>query len=105
VASQAEVVIEQVVALELEGAVGQPLLARADDPGHQDAAVVIGDPPRHPAEEREATEVPLPESLGALALERLHEQGVGVQQGQHEEGDVAEPAGDVGLGVAEGIPV
>ena len=49
---QAEVVVEQVMALELEEAVGQPPLPRADDPGDHHAAVVVGDPPRHPAEER-----------------------------------------------------
>ena len=98
---QAEVVIEQVMALELEEAVGQPPLARADDLGDHHAAVVVGDPPRHPAEEREAADVALPEGLGALALERLDEQGVGVRQGHDEEGDLAEPAGDVGQGVAE----
>ena len=80
---------------------GQPSLTRTDDPGHHDAAVVVGDPPRHPAEEREAADVALPEGLGALALERLDEQGVGVRQGHDEEGDLAEPAGDVGQGVAE----
>src|SRR5262245_49859226 len=98
---QAEVMVEQIMTLERQEAASQAPLARADDLGDHDAAVVVGDPPRHPAEEGEAADMALPERLGALALERLDEEGVGVRQGHHEEGDLAEPAGDVGQGVAE----
>jgi hypothetical protein len=58
------VVIEQVMALQPQEAVGQAPPARADDLGHHDAAIVVGDPPRHPAEEVEGPDVPLSSAPG-----------------------------------------
>ena len=62
----AEVVVEEVVALEGQKAPGQRALF-AHHLGHRDGGVVIGDPQRHRSEELEPRHVGGLEGLGALA--------------------------------------
>ena len=66
---QAEVGLEQVVALEPQERVGDLAVAAAGDLGDGDLAVVVADPPGHAAEEGEGPDVALEERLGALARE------------------------------------
>jgi hypothetical protein len=78
---EAEVILEQVVALEPEELAGDLPLAAAGDLGDGDLGVVVADASRDAAEEREGADVALEECLGALAGEGADEEGVGVRQG------------------------
>ena len=66
---QAEVGLEQVMALEPEELVGDLAVAAAEDLGDGDLGVVVADPARDAAEEGEGPDVALEERLGALARE------------------------------------
>ena len=98
---QAEVVLEQVMALEPEERVGELAVAAAGDPGDGDLGVVVADPPGHAAEEGEGPDVALEERLGALAGEGADEDRVGVRQGHDEQGDGGGLAVEDDLGLAE----
>ena len=71
----------------------------ADDRPHRDLAVVVGDPHRHAAEERERPHVPFPEALGALAWHAHHEERVAVGQGHQEDRHLLQGAAQLGQGV------
>ena len=98
---QAEVGLEQVVALQPEELVGDLAVAAAGDPGDGDLGVVVADPPGHAAEEGEGPDVALEERLGALAREGADEDRVGVRQGHDEQRDLGRPAVEGDLGLAE----
>ena len=98
---QAEVGLEQVVALEPQERVGDLALAAAGDLGDGDPGVVVADPPRDAAEEGEGPDVALEERLGALAREGADEDRVGVRQGHDEQGHRGGLAVEDDLGLAE----
>ena len=81
--------VENVVALQLQEAVGQLALARTDYLGDQHLVIVVGDPVRHAAEVLESPFVELPEALRARPLVRLHEESIRVGQAHHQEDDLA----------------
>ncbi len=90
----AEVVVEEVVAFEGQEPPGQLALV-ADDLGHRDGGVVIGDPQRHAAEELEARHVGGLEGLGALA--RIGAEEVRVRIGQRDDAQMGLGANAVDL--------
>jgi hypothetical protein len=100
-AHQAEVGLEEVVALQAEERVGEPPLPAAGDLRHGDLQVVVADPPGDAAEEGEGAGVPLEERLGALAREGAAEERVGVRQGHDEDGHLGRPAVERDRGLAE----
>ena len=96
----AEVVGEQVVALQAQELTGELTLS-PHDLGDRDRGVVVADALGHPAEELEAGQVAGLEGLGALA--RVTGEEVGVRVGQGDDGQVglAPLAGDLDGGLAE----
>lgn len=87
--------------LELQKAVGQLALPTSQDLGHRHFGVVIADPRRHRAKELEGPHMPLPEALGAFALEDPQIKRIAVGQAHHEEGTLPQDAIDVDQRVAE----
>ena len=96
----AEVVIEEMVALEGQESPGQLPLG-ADDLGHGDGGVVIGDADRHAAEELEAGHVGGLEGLGALAWIGAEEVRVRIGQRDDAQMRLGAHAGDLDHGLAE----
>jgi len=82
---QAEVMLEQIVALQPKELAGHFPLPTAGDLRHGDLRVVIADSPWHSAEELKRPPVPFQERFGAFAREYLAEDGVAVRQRHHEQ--------------------
>ena len=96
----AEVVVEQVVALEGQERPGEHPLP-AHHLGHCDGGVVVAGADGHPAEELEAGHVGSLEGLGALPRVGGEEVGVRIGQRDHPEGRLAANACDLDRRLAE----
>ncbi len=84
-AHQAEVLVEQVVALETKEPVREFSLPWPNEPLNRDPAVVVADPRGHSPEELECPHVAVLERLGALTGISPNEHRVGVRQAHHEQ--------------------
>jgi hypothetical protein len=97
----AEVVREEVVALQPQELPGGHAATASGDLGHGDLEVVVADAAGDAAEELEGPGVALQERLGALAREGVDEDGVGVRQRHDEQRHPGRPAVERDLGLAE----
>ena len=98
---QAEVMLEQVVAFKPEKLAGYLALARAENLGHGNLAVVVADPSPRAAEELKCSTVAFLERLGTFTRERLNEKGVRIGQRHHEQSDLLAQAVQIDLGEAK----
>src|SRR5581483_11412497 len=87
--------------LQPEKFLGQLPLVWTGELDHGDLAVVVADPRRHAAEEREGSCVALVEGLGAFPREEAAETRVAVRQRQHEQRGLVSHPRDDHLGAAE----
>src|SRR5262249_51516356 len=78
---------KQVMALESEECLSHFPVAIPCDLSDSDRGIAVADPERDPAEEGEGADVAYRERLGACTEKGLYEEGTGVRQSHHEEGD------------------
>src|ERR1700674_2803199 len=84
-AHQAEVMLEDVMALQAQKLLGELPLAALEDLDHRDGRVIVADPPRNAAEEFKGLAMPLQERLGAFPWEHLDEDRDRIRQRHHEQ--------------------
>jgi hypothetical protein len=98
---QAEVLLEQVMALQPQELLGQLALAPLEHLDHRDGQVIVADPPWHTAEELERPAMPLQEGLRAFPWKSLNEDRSRVRQRHHEQGRLSLHAIELNGGFAE----
>ena len=100
-ADQAEVGLEQIMALQPEELARQLPATAAGDLGDRHAAVVVADADRHGAKELKRSSVTFLKGLRAFSGERLDEDGVRVRQRHHEQRHLGPLARQIDVGEAE----
>jgi hypothetical protein len=98
---QAEVLLEQIMALQPQELLGQLALAPLQHFDHGNGQVVVADPLRHTLEELEGPAMPFQEDLGTFSWESLNEDRSRVGQRHHEQGDLRLLACQMDRGCAE----